>query len=180
MVKHLWSDGRRFRDRGTAGSGTQERTLVMVGVAGAVVITAAVFLLLLRTMDESGQDVAPVLFVALPFSVLSMAFAIFFINRQLGGGGIVIDTTSGEMTLRQKTGAGFGRVRLQRSEVREVRVLRQSGVYGREATHPVRVLSQWGEYVVAFFGDPDDAREYAAELVSLLSVSLRDETGMGT
>ncbi|MFO7950423.1 MAG: hypothetical protein R6U36_08655 [Candidatus Fermentibacteraceae bacterium] len=178
-MRHFRADGRRFRDRETAGSGTQARTMMMVGVAGAIVITAAVFLFLLRTMDESGQDVAPVLFVALPLSVLSMAFAIFFINRQLGGGGIVIDTTTGEVSLRQKTGAGFGRVRLQQSEVREVRVSRQSGVYGRGATHPVRVLSQKGEHMVAFFGDPDTAREYAAELASLLSVSLRDDTGVG-
>ena len=32
-------------------------------------------------------------------------------------------------------------------------------------------------HIVAFFGDPDDAREYAAELASLLSVSLRDDIG---
>ena len=176
-MKHFKSDGQRFRDLGTAGSGTQARKLVVVGMAGAIVITAAVFLFLFRTMDESGQEIAPVLFVALPVSVLSMAFAIFFINRQLGSGGITIDTISGEVSLRQKAGTGFGRVRLQRSEVRELTVSRQSGVYGKGVTHPVRVLSQRGEHTVAFFADADTAREYAAELASLLSVSLRDNIG---
>jgi len=176
-MKHFRSDGRRFRNLGTAGSGARGRKLVLVGMAGAVVITAALLLFVFRTMEETGQNAAPVLFVALPVSVLSMAFAIFFVNRQLGGGEIVIDPTSGEVSFRQRMGGGFGRVRLQRSEVREVTVSRQSGAYGRGVTHPVRIISQRGEHMVALFPDPDTSREYAGELASLLSVSLRDNIG---
>ncbi len=176
-MKHFKSAGPRFRDTGSAAPGTRMRLVIPVAVGGAVVIAAGVFLLLFRVMDESGQDMTPLLFVALPISVLSIAFAMFFISRKLGGGGITIDTTTGEVVLRGKTGAGLGKLRLQRSDVREVVVDPRYKHHRGQTPHHVRIVSGRGSHTAAFFTDPDTAREYAAELASLLSVSLRDNIG---
>jgi len=176
-VRHFKSAGPRFRDTGSAAPGTRMRLVIPVAVGVAVVITAAVMLLLFRAMDESGIDMAPVLFVALPLSVLSMAFVIFFIGRKLGGGGITIDTTTGEVVLRGKTGVGLGSLRLQRSEVREVVVDPKYKHHRGQTPHHVRIVSGRGSHTAASFHDPDTAREYGAELASLLSVSLRDNIG---
>jgi len=176
-MRHFKSAGRRFRDTGSAAPGTRLRLIVPVAVGGAVVMAAAFMLLIFRVTDQAGQDTAPILFVALPVSVLSMAFAIYFISRRMGGGGITIDTTTGEVVLRGKTGVGLGKLRLQRSEVREVVVDPTYDIHGKGQTHNVRIVSARGRHRVAFFNDPDTAREYGAELASLLSVSLRDGTG---
>jgi len=149
----------------------------VLSVAAVVVGVAAFGIFFLRTWDESGMDVTPVIPFVAVLAIFIVAVAVFITRRHMGGGGVRIDMNTGVISLRSVYGGGPSRVRLKRSELQEVSVQRRNTDSG--FNHAVKVVSSGGQYVVAVIVDPDDAREYAAELASLLSVSLRDETGVG-
>ena len=177
-MRYFQARGNTFTDRGVAQPGTRAGRTAVLSVAVVVVGAAAFGIFFLRTWDESGMDVTPVIPFVAVLAVFVVSVAVFITRRHMGGGAVRIDMSTGMVSLRSVYGGGPSRVRLKRSELREVWVQRRST--GSGFNHAVKVVSSRGEHMVAVIVDPDDAREYAAELASLLSVSLRDETGVGT
>jgi len=176
-MRYFQARGNIYTDKGIAQPGTRAGRTAIISVAAVVVGVAAMGIFFLRTADESGMDVTPIIPFVAVLAIFAVGAAVFITRRHMGGGAVRIDMSTGVISLRSVYGGGPSRVRLKRSELREVSVRRSSTRSG--VNHPVKVVSSRGEHMVAVIVAPDDAREYAAELASLLSVSLRDETGAG-
>ncbi len=174
-MKYFLANRNTYTDKGVAQPGTRAGRTAIISVGAVVVGVAAMGIFFLRTADESGMDLTPIIPFVAVLSIFIVGAAVFITRRHLGGGAVRIDMNTGVVSLRSVYGGGFSRVRLERSELREVSVQRRSLDSG--FNHVVKVVSSRGEHMVAVIVDPDDAREYAAELASLLSVSLSDNTG---
>lgn len=178
-MKYFRSDGQHYRDVGVARPGSRARKTAVKSVA-AVVAGAALFaLIFLSVMKEADVDLMQVLLIIAAMSILSIGVVVFLTRHHLGGSGVSIDMATGGVELRDKTGSGFSRTKLERSDIREVVIARRETDSGIKYT--VRIVSSIGGHVAAILDEDGDAREFGGELASLLSVPLRDWTsGRGT
>lgn len=173
-MKYFRSDGQFYRDVGVARPGSRARKTAVLSV-GAVVVGLAVFaVFFLAMIKEEGMNMMPVLLIIVAMSVFSIGVVVFLTRHHLGGGGVTIDMGTGRVELRDKTGSGFSRTRLERTDVREVIITRRTTDSGIKFT--VRIISNIGDHVVAILDEEGNAREFAGELASLLAVPLRDST----
>ncbi|MFO8182591.1 MAG: hypothetical protein R6U39_00320, partial [Candidatus Aegiribacteria sp.] len=167
-MKYFRSDGQRYRDVGVARPGSRARRTAVLSV-GAVVVGLAVFaVFFLAMIKEEGMNMMPVLLIIAAMSVFGIGFVVFLTRHHLGGGGVTIDMGTGRVELRDKTGSGFSRTRLERTDVREVIITRRTTDSGIKFT--VRIISSIGDHVVAILDEEGNAREFAGELASLLAV----------
>lgn len=173
-MKYFRSDGRRYRDVGVARPGSRARKTAVLSV-GTVVVASVVFaLFFLGVMKEEGRNMMPVFLIIAATSAVGIGVVIFITRHHLGGGGVSIDMGTGRVELRDKTGSGFSRTRLERTDIREVIITRRTTGSGIKFT--VRIISSIGSHVVAILDQDGNAREFAGELASLLAVPMRDDT----
>lgn len=176
-MKYFKAQGNTYTDKGIAQRGTRAGRTAAISVAVVVVGGAAFGIFFLRSWDESGMDVTPIFPFVAVLVIFVVSVSIFITRRHMGGGTVQIDLNTGEVSLRSVYGGGSSRVRLNRSEVRKVSVDRRSTDSG--FNHAVEAVTARGAHLVTVIVDPDDAREYAVELASLLSVPLEDDTAPG-
>lgn len=173
-MKYFRSGPTHCEDSGVAVSGTRARKTALISIA-AVVAGGIVFgFFFLGTMEENGMDRMPALLVVIAVFLIGVVAAITITYRQLGGGRIRVDMNTGDVELRERICGGCGRTRLKKSEIREVCLENQSTRSGHNFA--VSIVSSRGRHLLTALPDRDEAREYATELSSVLSVTLRDGT----
>lgn len=175
-MNHFKSDGQRFSSVGTARAGSLKRKIVLTGMVFSGFVTAAIVIIVIKSMGGSGQDTSIMLYTFIPVMFGSLVFSIFVIGRTMGRGGVTVNTATGEVTFRKASSMGFGSIRLQRSEIQELVLFRYSFNHGRNKGYRIKVITSRGQFVptIMSYRDLDTAREAGRELASLLSVSFRE------
>jgi hypothetical protein len=171
-MKHFTAEGPLFKSVGIAGQGTSKRRVVLLsmGLFGFVFMTIVVFIL---RSEGAGQ----IAYVMVPVFVLSYAFSIMVIGRTMGGGGLTVDTTTGEVRFRNLSSFGFGSTRISRSDIQELVLHSYSCNQGRNTNYRIRLCTASGNFHASGFQftDLNEAREAGYELASLVSVPLRED-----
>jgi hypothetical protein len=171
-MKHFTAEGPLFKSVGIAGKGTSKRRVVLLGMGlfGFVFMTIVVFIL---RSEGAGQ----IAFVMVPIFVLSYAFSIMIIGRTMGGGGLTVDTSTGEVRFRNASGFGFGSLRVSRSDILELVLQGYACNQGRNTNYRIRLHTSRGSFLASGFSftDLNEAREAGYELASLVSAPLREE-----
>lgn len=171
-MKHFTAEGPLFKSVGIAGQGTSRRKVLLLGMGSFGFVFMAVLLFILRSAGAGS-----IVYVMVPLFVLSFGFSILVIGRTMGGGGLTVDTSTGEVSFRNSSGFGFGSMRLSRSDIRELVLHSYAYNQGRNTSYRIMLSASRGNFSPSgfVFTDLNDAREAGSELASLLSVSFRED-----
>ena len=175
-MEHFKAEGPVFRSVGTAGAGTSRRKIVLISMTMFAFVFTATIVFLLTATEGSGTDAGPAIYSMVGIFILSFAFSIITISRMMGGGGLSVDTSTGEVSFRNASSFGFRITKVSRSDIQELVLVSYSYNQGRNTSYRITLSTSRGNLVpvVFSFADLDTAREAAGELASLLSVSLRE------
>ncbi len=171
-MKYFTAEGPLFKSVGIAGKGTSKRKVVLLGMGFFGFVFMAIVVFILRS-EGAGQ----IAYVMVPIFVLSYAFSIMIIGRTMGGGGLTVDTSTGEVRFRNASGFGFGNTRVSRSDIQELVLHSYSYNQSRNTSYRIILRTSGGSFLPSGFSftDLNEAREAGYELASLVSVQLRED-----